>query len=242
MRLAFKKAAEKNTKVIEECLGEFIDGTWSLARKSCDIIDSYRAKIKNEGKELDSTLILRNIISDLCCCLDSLERGSNRTVTNNLRMAFEDYCCAIQIQWDPKAYTLFLNEKLDVPKAITFAKKFREGYGDFGEIYGKLSNISHHTKLTLLDRQVLSIENNTACYAHLKPINPNKLTSQMSDLIFIAFLLIELGTMAEEICIDLIENPYFGIKTSQGYQKRLDTSEALFIVKLAAKASEVFNS
>lgn len=50
MRLAFKKLAEQNTKIIEECLGEFIDGTWALARKSSDIIDLYYVRLKNEKK------------------------------------------------------------------------------------------------------------------------------------------------------------------------------------------------
>ena len=114
MRTAFKKAAKDNTDILHKHLGEFLEGTWSLARKSTDVIDTYRVRIKTEGKELDSTLVLRNIISDLCCCLDSLERGGCRTIDNNLRMSFEDYCCALQLHADPKAYALFLKEDLDV--------------------------------------------------------------------------------------------------------------------------------
>ncbi|MFI0435340.1 MAG: hypothetical protein ACH350_06405 [Parachlamydiaceae bacterium] len=241
MRTAFKKAAKDNTDILHKYLGEFLEGTWSLARKSTDVIDSYRVRIKTEGKELDSTLVLRNIISDLCCCLDSLERGGCRTIDNNLRMSFEDYCCALQLHADPKAYALFLKEDLDVPKAVTFAKKQRQGYEDFGQLYGHFSSISHHSRLILLARQVVSIENDMVCYAHLKPINPTKLTAQISRLIFIAFLLIEIGVLAEEICLDLVDTPYFGIKTPEGYQKRFDTPEALFILKLAARADSIFN-
>jgi len=63
----------------------------------------------------------------------------------------------------------------------------------------------------------------------------------MSNLIFIAFLLIEVGILAEEICLDLVDTPYFGIKTPEGYQKRFDTPEAIFILKLAEKADSIFN-
>ena len=197
-------------------------------------------KVKGDEKRLISILILRNIISDLCCCLDSLERGGNRTITNNLRMAFEDYCCAIAIQWNPKAYSLFLKKKLDIPRQVSFAKKYREGYEDFGKIYGMLSDISHHSKLSLVTRQVLFIERDIVYYAHLKPINPNKLIFQASSLRFIAFLLIEVGTMAEEICIDLIERPYFGIKTFEGYQKNLNIPEVIFSIKFDEKVSHLF--
>lgn len=241
MREAFKKAAEENSRILHRELAEFLDGTWSLARKSSDVIDSCRVRIKTEGKELDSTLVLRNIISDLYCCLDSLERGGCRTLLNNLRMAFEDYCLALQLHADPKAYTLFLKDELDAPKAVTFAKKQREGYKDFGQLYGLFSNISHHSQLTLLARQVVSIENDVVCYAHLKPINPTKLTPQVSNLVFIGFLLIEIGVLAEEICLDLIDKPYFGIKTSEGYQKRFDTPEAIFMLKLIEKADTILN-
>ncbi len=241
MREAFKKAAEENSRILHRELAEFLDGTWSLARKSSDVIDSCRVRIKTEGKELDSTLVLRNIISDLCCCLDSLERGGCRTIDNNLRMAFEDYCCALQLYADPKAYPLFLKEDLDIPQAITFAKKHRQGYEDFGQLYGHFSSILHHSRLILLARQVVSIENAMVCYAHLKPINPIKLTGQISKLIFIAFFLIEIGMLAEEICLGLIEAPYFGIKTPEGFQKRFDTPEAIFILKLAEKTDSILN-
>ena len=140
MRTAFKKAAKDNTDILHKHLGEFLEGTWSLARKSTDVIDTYRVRIKTEGKELDSTLVLRNIISDLCCCLDSLERGGCRTIDNNLRMSFEDYCCALQLHADPKAYALFLKEDLDVPKAVTFAKKQRKIIFLHGEIIASPSN------------------------------------------------------------------------------------------------------
>src|ERR1700685_3691311 len=97
MRNSFKKLAEENTEVLYKELAEFLDGTWSLAKRSSNVIDANLLRIKIEGKELDSNIVLRNIISDLCCCLDSLERGGCRTIDNNLRMAFEDYCCALQL-------------------------------------------------------------------------------------------------------------------------------------------------
>ena len=241
MRRAFKKTAEENTKILHEELAEFFEGVWSLAEKSSNVIDANLVRIKDKGEILDSTIVLRNIISDLCCCLDSLERGACRTIDNNLRMAFEDYCCALQLNVDPKAYGLFLKEKFDISKAISFAKKYDQRYEDFGELYGRFSNISHHSRLILLARQIVSIENDVICYAHLKPINPTKLTAQISKLSFIAFLLIEIGVLGEEICLDLIDMPYFGCKTPEGYQRRLDTDEAIFILRLAEKTNVILN-
>ena len=241
MRDEFKKRAEENSKILHEELAEFLNGTWILACKSSNVIDSCLGEIKTECKELDSTRILRNIISDLCCCLDSLERGGCRTIDNNLRMAFEDYCCAVQLYADPKAYSVFLKADLDAPKSVTFAKKQCEGYEDFGRLYGHFSSISHHSGPLLLARQIVSIENEMVCYAHLKPIKPTELTAQISKLIFIAFLLIEIGMLAEKISLDLIDTPYFGIKSQQGYQKRFDTPEAIFIRKLAKKTDSILN-
>lgn len=244
MREAFKRAAENNSKVLHQHLGEFLDGTWALARKITDIIDRFRAEIPFEGKELDATLMLRNIISDLCSCLDGLERGGDRTVSNNLRMTFEDYCCAVQLHWDPKAYDLFVQEKLDIPGAVPFAKKLREGYQDFGRIYGLFSKISHHSQLALLARQILSIEheNSAICIAHLKPINPDKLIPQVINLAFIAFLLMEIGALAEEMCLAIVDMPlYFGIKTPDGYEKNFDIPEVAFILKLADKLDRVLH-
>lgn len=238
MREAFKKAAQRNTTILYQSLGEFIDGTWALAQKSTDVIDTFRAEIPCEGKELDTTLMLRNTISDLCSCLDALERGGDRTLQNNLRMAFEDFCLAVQLHWDTKAYDLFLKEKLSVPDAVPFAKKHKEGCQDFGRMYGLFSKISHHSRLLLLARQILFIDakRNLICLAHLRPVNPAKLIPQVTNLTLIAFLLIEIGVLTEEMCHLIVDKPlYFGMKTSQGYEKRFDTPEAIFIMKLAGK-------
>lgn len=176
---------------------------------------------------------MRNAISNLYCCLDSLERGHDRTVTSNLRMAFEDYCYAIAIHWNAEYYSLFMKEDLKVGQAISFAKKNRGNHKHFGELYGILSKITHHYDSTLLVRQILSMVGDVQYYAHLKPINPNKLFPQVFNLSLIAFLLLEVGAMAEEICIDLAEKPYFGIKILQEYQRSFDTSEDIFLIKLS---------
>lgn len=228
--------AEENTEILYRVLGEFFEGTWAIAKKGSDSIDANLVKIKTEGKELYSTIMLRNIISDLCCCLDSLERGHWRTIVNSLRVALEDYCCALQLYADPEAYALFLIEKLDAPKSVTFAKRHRQQCEHFGRLYGEYSSIVHHSQLSLLTRQMVSIDNVVVCYAHLKSINPSKLTPQISTLPFIAFLLMEIGVLAEEICLNLVEEPYFGEKTKEGYQRRFDIPEAIFIRRLAEKA------
>ncbi len=242
MRTDYKKIAEQNTTILTEHLGAFLEGTWTLAHRISNTIDCCLAKILREGKELDSTLILRNMISDLCCALDSLERGGWRTVITSIRTSFEDYCCALQIYADPKAYPLFLKEELDIPKTVSFAKKNRDGYKDFGRMYGMFSSLSHHSRLILLARQVVFIKKDTICLAHLKPIDPNNLKAQANNLLFIAFLLMEGGLLIEEICTDLIETPYFFRTTPNGLERTHDTPESKFIIKLIEKVDQILKT
>jgi len=70
--------------------------------------------------------------------------------------------------------------------------------------------------------------------------NPVKLIPQVSNLALIAFLLIEIGVLAEEICFQIVDKPlYFGLKTQKGYEKKFDTLEAIFVLKLADKLNSV---
>jgi hypothetical protein len=78
-------------------------------------------------------------------------------------------------------------------------------------------------------------------YTHLKAINPDRLIPQISNLSFIAFLLMEIGLLAEEICISQNATLHFGEKTTEGYKKRLDTPGAIFLIKLLDKAEVIFS-
>lgn len=242
MRSAFKKQADQNTAIIQEHLGEFVEGTWILAQKCSNVIDSSLCSLPaSSAKEAHIITLLRNTVSDLCCCLDVLERGAERTLVNNLRMTFEDYCLGLQVQFDPKAYHLFLKEDLQTPKAVTFAKNLKIGFEDFGILYRHFSKISHNSQLELLARQVVSIQDGVVQYTHLKTINPNCLIPQISNLSFIAFLLMEIGLLVEEICISQNTALHFGEKTTKGYKKRLDTPGAIFLIKLLDKAEVIFS-
>ncbi len=131
MRDTFKKNADENKKVLYESLGEFVEGTWALGRKSKEIIDSYQAQITENGKELTALRMLQNTVLDLCCALDSLERGHSRTLANNLMMIFENYCVVLQLQSDSRAYSIFLKGDFESSKAVTLAKKQNREQKDF---------------------------------------------------------------------------------------------------------------
>ena len=207
MRNQFKKVANDNIKAINEYLGDFTDDVWDFAHKSSSQIDQG-IKLTTDKKTLDILLILRNSISDLLCCLDSLERGHDRTVDNNLRMAFEHYCIMLQIYEDKKAYARFLEGKLSASGAVSFAKK-KKGFEAFGPIYSNYSIISHHEKYCLIARQIVSIKNNTELYMHLKPIDNNKIYPQISRLLFIALLLRFIGQAGERAAADILKELYF---------------------------------
>ncbi len=128
-----------------EHLGEFVRGTWFLARKCSNVIDSYLSSLPaSSEKEALIITLLRNTVSDLCCCLDALERGTERPLSNNLRMAFEDYCLGLQIQFDPKAYGLFLFDSQTQAKLLAcFLAKF---FWDKNTGTGILSGDAHFVR------------------------------------------------------------------------------------------------
>ena len=152
--------------------------------------------------------MLNNSISDLLCCLDSLERGHCRTIENNLRMIFEDYCCALHISKDENTYIRFLKGDHQASNSISYAKKAQK-MEEIGQLYGYLSNISHHKDPNLLGRQIVSITGGDTFFSHLKPIDPKRLTLQVVSLLSILHLLRGGAELAEEICLDILEKPYF---------------------------------
>lgn len=242
MRNSFKKMADKNSHDIQQHLGEFIEGSWKTAQKCSKQVSICLQSIKSSQKQLECTAMLYNSISDLFCCLDAFERGHDRTISNNLRMILEDYCCVIQINKDEAAYKQFSNNKHLASKSVGYAKKTHENRKFLGNLYGELSKISHHNGKHLLARQTVSIKNGCELYSHLKPIDPNRLYGQINHLLMINHLFLSIAELAEEICINNLETPYFLTKSKDGWQRNLNTKECEFIQKLTLKAQQILGN
>ena len=187
-----------------------------------------RLKLKKNNHLL---ILLRNAVSDLLCCLDNLEAGHDRTLDNNLRMIFEDYCLALNIRGVEEAYELFLKGKLQASTTVTFAKK-KEGLDSFGRLYGFYSDISHHKDYNLLARQVVCINGKVNHFSHLKSIDKNRLYVQLNKLLMISLLLRLIGEEAEKIGAVYNVNLYFLEKSEDGYIKNLNIPENHFMMRL----------
>lgn len=180
--------------------------------------------------------MLRNCISAICCCLDSLERGHDRTVLNNLRMVFEDFCCTLHMHNDNAIYEKFLLSKHSATDSIGPARKLRPNDKKFKWIYGELSKVSHHKLVEFLARQMVSRE---GLLSHLKPLNPKRLHIQVFPLMIIVDFLRSIGEFAEEICLHLLPTPYFWLSPSE---QNLETKEDMLIRKLAQQADPIFKA
>lgn len=236
MRITFKNIAEENTLASQELLEDFYTVGWKLAQTSSKIIDKClnMYEIANDVKKTHLLMMLHNCISDLCCCLDSIERGHDRTVLNNLRMVFEDFCCVLHMQNEDKIYKNFISNRHTATDSIGPAKKLRPNDKSFKWLYGELSKISHHKNVELLARQMVSREGQLS---HLKPISPNKLSIQVFPILIIINFLRSIGKEAEKICIHLLPTPYFWIGPSK---QNLKTEEDALILKLIPKADSIF--
>jgi hypothetical protein len=236
MRSEFKKMAENNAIAAHRFLGDFYEGGWKLAHTSSQVIDQClnMEEIVNDIKLTFLLIMLRNCISDICCNLDSLERGHDRTVLNNLRMTFEDFCCALHMHDDNTIYEKFLCGKHSASKSIDPAGKLRLNNPEFKSIYGRLSKVSHHMLPQLLARQMVSRE---GLLSHLKPLVPNRLHIQVYPLMIIVDFLRSIGEFAEEMCLHLLPTPYFWIKPTE---RNLGTNEDILIRSLIQKAAPIF--
>lgn len=241
MRNAFKKQAELNASDLQKMLGEWIDGAWQLASKVSQQIDNRLILSSIDKRSLDIIILIRNCVSDILCCLDSLERGHNKTIDNNLRMIFEHCCLSIWIFHKDDVYADFINDNISAQKAVNFAKPYLGG-GHMGYIYNIYSKVTHHQLYSLLARQIVSIRDGKELYMHLKPIDVDKTYTYLNHLSLIIILLRFLGEHAERVCAPIIQDFYFLQKIGKDYQSNLNISEQLFIDRLFSHMKSILES
>lgn len=210
MRNEFKKIAENNIKDFEEHLGDLLNRTWEVIRVSSFIIDKCLQveSVSDNPKHIHLLMMSRNLLSDCCCCLDSLERGHERTILNNLRMILEDLSCIIDATENEKVYAALQNGKHQASKSVSFAIKQYSTQG-IRDLYGMLSKISHHMLSELFVRQWI---NRDGLLSHIKPFNPNRHQTQLNILLMITHFARLSGEVAEKPHIDALEVPYFWTK------------------------------
>lgn len=210
LRKDYKKTAEKNTSDIEQYLGDLLNKAWEVVRVSTLVIDKclqIQSVIHSE-KHIYLILMSRNLLSDCCCCLDSLERGHDRTIMNNLRMILEDLCCIIDATENENVYNALKKDKHQASKSITFATKHYSTH-DLNLLYGMLSKISHHQQPGLIVRQWI---NRDGLMSHIKPYDPNRNKGQLNILLLLLHFSRLIGEVAEKPHIDVLEAPYFWTK------------------------------
>ena len=205
MRQRFKELANDHSSTLQAHLGELVDDVWEVVRTGSKVIERClnTDMATNSEKYLYLLLVLRNSLSDCCCCLDAVERGHDRTVYNNIRMILEDLSAAIHANGDEKILNEFCNGNHQASNSITFAKKH---YSNLGRIYGKLSEISHHSKKELAVRQWVNREGQLS---HLKPFNSNHVYGHLNILSLIIQLARIIGEVSEDVCIKELPSPYF---------------------------------
>ncbi len=234
MKVEFKKIAEENVLASEKLLGDFYEITWKLVDISNSIIQKclMNQVVADDIKKTFLLVMLRNCISDICCCIDALERGHERTVLNNLRMVFEDLCCVIHIYHDNETYAKFLNANHQASASVGPTKKLRPSDEVFHTLYGELSKISHHGFPELIARQMIARE---GLLSHLKPINANRLYTQITPIMIVILLTRIIGEFSEEICLNNLLKFYFWINSNT---KNSETPIDTHIQSLAIKANK----
>lgn len=151
------------------------------------------------------------MLSDCCCCLDAFERGHERTVQNNLRMILEDFCSIVEASENDSVFTALQQGKHQASRSISFATS-KYPKLDIGNMYGELSKTSHHKEQGLFTRQWT---NPRGIISHIKPFNPN-LGNTQGDILFRIMLFARIvGEVAEKLCIDELEAPYFWTKEKE---------------------------
>lgn len=225
MRDFFKKTAESNSIDFEKHLGDLLDKTWEVIKVSSLVIDKCleveSKSTTDNAKQIRLLMMSRNLLSDCCCCLDALERGHERTIFNNLRMILEDLCCIIEASENEKVYVALQNGNHQASKSISFAAKQYPTQA-IGDSYGMLSKVSHHMASDLIVRQWV---NRDGLLSHIKPFNPDRHQAQLNILLSITHFSRLVGEVAEKLCIDKLEVPYFWTK-----QKNRIPSPAINIV------------
>ncbi len=243
MRDSFKKTAETNTQYVNENMPELITGAWQLASRVNGQIDICSGLVAHDKRKSDLMIMMSNSVSDICCCLDGLERGHDRTIENNLRMIFEDFYSVLYMSENEKAYNDFVKSDLTLNDALLFSKR-QPGFEKFGSLYGLQSKVAHHYQnYNLLARQIVSInENGEVLFSHLKLIQHIKLTGFLSKLLSITFFLRAIGELAEKISIDILKDPYFWIKSENNLERNFNIEEQPFLEALISKWEDNFKA
>lgn len=235
MRKEFKNTAKNNSIDFEKHLGDLLNKTWEVIRVSSLVIDKCLQveSVSDNAKYIHLLMMSRNLLSDCCCCLDALERGHDRTISNNLRMILEDLSCIMEASENEKVYADLLKGKHQASQSISFVDKLYPGQ-DLKLSYGKLSKISHHKSDGLFVRQWI---NQHGLLSHVKPFDPNQCQPQLEMLLMIIHFARLAGEVAEKLCIDKLEAPYFWTK-----QKNRNPSPEINITmcEIAEKIAEKF--
>lgn len=209
MRSSYKKLAEIHSDSMHKYMGKLIDDVWEVMRVCSQAIDRCLQMngVLNDEKLISMLLILRNMVSDCCCCMDALERGHERTIFNNIRMMLEDLSCVVHAKEDGKILETLLAGEYQASKSISF---LRDKYPthELHKIYGWLSKFSHHTMQELIVRQWV---NRDGLLSHLKPFDPNRKQAKLNVLLMITHLVRLTGEIAEGLCFSELEQSYFWI-------------------------------
>lgn len=241
LREEFKAQAKANENIFKDVLGDDFENLWNFVSKCSECLNICLNKTCYDEKKLYLIIMLRNLISDILCCLDAIERGHEQTVANNLRMTLEGFCLVFHMHKENSVFEDFKHGKHDTPKSVTYTTKFKPSYNTLGRLYGELSKISHQSRFDLIARQIIERPNTTAIFSHIKPINQSNFKSQTNFLLLIILILRSIAELAEEICINNLEQPYFWKKNESGFQQKLNTKEDEFMHKFCMRAKGILN-
>ncbi len=240
LRQEYKSQAKKNEELFKEIIEPDFLRFWSFV-EICNERVNTSFKCVNDScpnsKEFFLILMLRNSISDLLHCVDSLERGHGNTILNNLRMILEGLCLAFYLYQDKTndSFYRYKNNKNDTniaQVAINFCKKY-DGYESFGQLYGILSEISHHANV---EQTVHKIDRASSTIHHINPINVSQFKLQANPLLMIMFMFRAIAELAEGISIDLIEEPYFVERRENAlFSRKLNLKEDEFMQKFGSR-------
>lgn len=209
MRSSFKQLADIHGNAMHQYIGQVIDGVWEVMQICSQVTDRcLRIDGVAKDQELVSLiLILRNMISDCCCCMDALERGHERTIFNNIRMILEDFGCVAHAKTDPEVLASLLAGKHQSSNSISFLKNNYPTH-ELHRTYGWLSKISHHRMVELIIRQWVDREQRLS---HLKPFDPGQTQAKLDALLIIIHLVRLAGEEAESLCFNALHQSYFWI-------------------------------
>ena len=209
MRSSYKKLAEIHSDAMHKDMGLLVDEVWEVVRICSKVIDHCLRMdgVINNEKLISMLLILRNMISDCCCCMDALERGHERTIFNNIRMSLEDLSCVIHAKDNSVILKALLTGEYQASKSISF---LRDKYPthELHKIYGMLSKLSHHTMQELIARQWV---NRDGLLSHLKPFDPNQKQAKLNALLLVIHLVRLAGEIAENLCFNELDQSYFWV-------------------------------